>query len=83
MWKKLQRIEIERYLMSNVCKVIKPTHMNLSCLKLYLDLIVFLYFIFSCCKFLFNFSVFLLFCGRWDTIKMNMFNDLQFSPLIL
>ncbi len=47
MWKKLQRIEIdiEWYLMSYVCKVIKPTHMNLSCLKLYLDLIVFLYII--------------------------------------
>ncbi len=43
MWEKLQRIEIdiEWYLMSNVCKVIKPTHMNLSCLKLYFDLIMF------------------------------------------
>ncbi len=29
--------------MWNVCKVIKPTTMNLSCLKLYLDWIVFFY----------------------------------------
>ncbi len=72
MWKKLQRIEIdiEWYLISNVCKVIKPTHMNLSCLKLYLDLIVFLYLIFSCCTFLFNFSVFLHFCGRGIPLKL-------------
>ncbi len=46
--------------------------MNLSCLKLYLDLIVFLYFIFSCCTFLFNFSAFLVFCGRGIPLELKL-----------